>query len=185
MLAKDFAKTVIYDAETSLTVAISSCCWMYPNYPFQIQVHIAETGDHTITSKKGLSFADATEADVDELVASLSIVRCPRCQTPMFERTGNEAHNPDKLCSKCILADLNEQYEAAKKKAEVKQKKEDAKRKAEGYTHRINARIHPAAGGDDYQVVMYASRRPTKASMKVQLRKLGSEVFDDYLITKL
>lgn len=123
MLAKDFAKTVVHDAETSLTVAISPCCWMYPNYPFQIQVHIAETGDHTITSKKGLSFADATEADVDELVASLSIVRCPRCQSPMFERTGNEAHNPDKLCSKCILADLNEQYEAAKKKAEEKQKK--------------------------------------------------------------
>lgn len=37
MLAKDFAKTVVHDAETSLTVAISPCCWMYPNYPFQIQ----------------------------------------------------------------------------------------------------------------------------------------------------
>ena len=57
--------------------------------------------------------------------------------------------------------------------------------KAQGYTHRINARIHSAAGGDDYQVVMYASRRPTKATMKSQLRKLGSEVFDDYLITQI
>ena len=185
MLAKGFAKTVVRDAETTLTVAISPCCWMYPNYPFQIQVHIAETGDHTIVSKNGLSFADATEADVDSLVASLSIVQCPRCQSPMFERTGNEAHNPDKLCSKCILADLTEQFEASKKKAEEKQQKEDATRKAEGYSHRINARIHPAGGGDDYQVVMYASRRPTKATMRSQLRKLGSEVFDDYLITKL
>jgi endogenous inhibitor of DNA gyrase (YacG/DUF329 family) len=185
MLPKDFAKSVVHDAETTLTVAISPCCWMYPNYPFQIQVHIAETGDHTIVSKKRLSFADATEADVDALVASLTIVRCPRCQSPMFERTGNEAHNPEKVCSKCILADLNEQYEVAKKKSEGKQKKEDAKMKAQGYTHRINARIHPAAGGDDYQVVMYASRRPTKATMKSQLRKLGSEVFDDYLITQI
>lgn len=185
MLAKEFAKSVVYDAETTLTVAISPCCWTYPNYPFQIQVHIAETGDHTIVSKKGLSFADAMEADVDALVTSLTIVRCPRCQSPMFERTGNEAHNPEKLCSKCLLADLNEQYEVAKKTAEEKQKNEDAKMKAQGYSHRVNARIHPAGGGDDYQVVMYASRRPTKATMKSQLRKLGSEVFDDFIITKI
>lgn len=82
MLPKDFAKSVVHDSETTLAVAISPCCWMYPKYPFQIQVHIAETGDHTIVSKKGLSFADATEADVDALVATLTIVRCPRCQSP-------------------------------------------------------------------------------------------------------
>ncbi len=40
MLAKDFTKTVVRDFETTLTAAISPCCWMYPNYgcpegPFQ------------------------------------------------------------------------------------------------------------------------------------------------------
>ena len=185
MLAKDFAKTVVHDADTTLLVSISLCSWMYPNYPFQIQVHIGETGDHTIVSKKGLSAKDATEADVDALVASQTIVRCPRCKAPMFERAGDQPHNPERLCSKCVLDDLNHQFEESKKKAEEREKQEDARMKAQGYTHRVNARVHPAAGGDDYQVVFYASPRPATSAIKAQLRKLGSEVFDDFIITKI
>lgn len=185
MLAKDFTKTVVHDTDTTLLVSISLCNWMYPNYPFQIQVNIGETGDHTIASKKGLSVKDAAEADVDALVASLMIVRCPRCQAPMFERTGDQPHNPEKLCSKCVLADLNQQFEASKKRAEDKERQEDAKMKAQGYTHRVNARVHPAVGGDDFQVVFYASSMPTKPAIKAQLQKLGSEVFDDFIITKI
>ena len=185
MLAKEFTKTIVHDVGTTLLVSISLCSWMYPNYPFQIQVHIGETGDHTIASKRGLSAKDATEADVDALVASLTIVRCPRCQAQMFERAGDQPHNPEKLCSKCVLADLNQQFEDSKKSAEEKEKKEDAKMKAQGYTHRVNAYVHPTAGGDDYQVVFYGSPRPTKTAIKAQLQKLGSDVLDDFIITKI
>ena len=176
-VAKNFRKTYQRDGVT-LSVAVSSCCWMYPNYPFQIHLLINETGVSAISSRRGLSFQDATEADVDALVASMAIVKCPRCGHAMFEYANTPDGNPAKVCSKCVLDDLQSQ-------AQRRQEATDIKMKADGYRFRVNAYIHPAAGGDDYPVVFYATIKPTAQIIRAELKKHGSEVFDDYTITRI
>lgn len=184
MLERNFTKTFGRDTDAALSVSISPCTWMYPGYGFQIQVRLEETGGVAYLIKKGLSFEDATEADIDALLAPVKIVRCPRCKSPAFDPATIETNRGGE-CEKCFLGDLNKEYEAALKKEAAAQKKVDAKMKANGMTHRVDAWIHPAGGGDDRRVSLYCSAAPTKALIKKELKKAGSGVFDDYTITKL
>ncbi len=53
------------------------------------------------------------------------------------------------------------------------------------YTHKVVAWIHPAAGGDDYQVDIYFGGKPTDEQIKASLKKSRSRVLDDYTLYDL
>lgn len=57
--------------------------------------------------------------------------------------------------------------------------------KAKGMTHRVDAWVHPAGGGDDYLVSLYVNGEPTKSLIQKELKKLKSSVLDDYTIQAL
>lgn len=59
----------------------------------------------------------------------------------------------------------------------------DAFEKSRGYTHRLNAWIHPEAGGSDYQRVEYFKAQPTPAEIARVLT--SSCVKDDFKVTAL
>ena len=58
----------------------------------------------------------------------------------------------------------------------------DKKMMQQGYTHRVEAWIHPPKG-DDYPVVAYCMRKPDVSDISQILRK--SEVKTDYVVIEL
>lgn len=62
------------------------------------------------------------------------------------------------------------------------QKQNDASMKAQGFTHRVDAWIHPSSGSD-YQKQQFFKNEPTKAQLFIMLA--SSEVKTDYKVTAL
>lgn len=67
--------------------------------------------------------------------------------------------------------------------AEVAQR--DVRMKREGWTHRVTAWSHPAAGGDDFMFDVYFVGKPTKKQIEKQFRDAGSCVFNDFQVVVL
>lgn len=80
------------------------------------------------------------------------------------------------------LKALQAEAAEAERKQDTTQRAADKKATAAGYTHRINAWIHPASG-DDYSVYTYCKGKPSKKTIKVVMRK--SVVKDDFKVTEL
>jgi hypothetical protein len=59
----------------------------------------------------------------------------------------------------------------------------DAKYKKKGYTHRVEAWIHPASG-DDYSIAFWI-QNPTVEEIQKVIRKKKSQVLDDYKMVEL
>lgn len=179
---KDFSH-LFTKADVELTAEVSPCAWMYRGHPLQIRVQLPG-GGWVFKQQKGVTWEQATEAHVVALAESIGVCACSRCGKPAFDPATVET-NRNGLCEKCFLSDLNAEYEAAKKKEEAAIKRRDARQKKAGFTHRVSAWIHPAAGGDDYQVDIYWKGEPTKAEIQVELKKQGSRVQTDHTIVAL
>ena len=74
--------------------------------------------------------------------------------------------------------------ESAKPKSEADIRREnDEAMKKEGYTHRVDAWIHPEAGGSDYPKQQYFKGEPSKKDIETLLA--ASCVKNDYKVTTL
>ena len=104
MIEKTISRTLAIGAAT-LTATVSPCSWMYPNYGLQIQIRIESTGETALLLNKSLPFTEATEDDVRTMLASVRIVRCPRCESPAFDPatvvTNSSAATPATPSSAC------------------------------------------------------------------------------------
>jgi len=58
----------------------------------------------------------------------------------------------------------------------------DAKHKSKGYTHKVDAVIHPKCGGDDYEVTVYYVGEPSKPNVERLLARTSC-VTDQYSIS--
>lgn len=170
-------------ADVELTAQVSPCVWMHHHYPLQIRLEMKD-GGFAFKQQKGVTWEQTTEAHVVALAESIEVCACSRCGKPAFDPTTVET-NRNGLCEKCFLSDLNAEYEAAKKKQEAASKRRDARQKNAGFTHRVTAWIHPAAGDVDSQIDIYWKGEPTKAEIQAQLKKEGSCVRTDYTIVAL
>lgn len=168
---------------TQLTLEISPCSWMYPNYGLQVKITMAGGGDCFFHEKDKL-FADANEDDLNKLFDQVRLVKCSRCGKPAFDPMVCGT-NRDGLCESCFIDDLNKEFQKVHEKERQKLAKLDAKRKAEGFTHRVSAWIHPSQGGDDYQVEIWFKRDPPQKEITDFLRKKKSSVLDDYQVLTL
>lgn len=183
MIDKTISRTRVIGAAT-LTATVSPCSWMYPGYGLQIQIQLAPNGGTAYLISKGKSFTEATEADIDAMLESVKLVQCSRCGSLAFDPETVSTNRAGK-CETCFIGDLDKELDAARKKDAEKLKRTNARMKAKGMTHRVDAWVHPAGGGDDYLVSLYVNGAPTKSLIQKELKKLKSSILDDYTIQAL
>ncbi|ABO59819.1 hypothetical protein Bcep1808_6932 (plasmid) [Burkholderia vietnamiensis G4] len=165
-----------------LAATVDPCSWMYPGYGLQISV-MMDGGGKAHLNQKSLAFEQATESDVKTLLEGVRIVPCKQCSKPAFDPT-SVSTNREGECESCFMAKLNAEFAASQEKERKKLAKLDAKYKRQGFTHRVDAWIHPSGGGDDRQVSYYMTD-PTDEQIKKELKKSGSCVLDDYKVIPL
>ncbi|MDG1581083.1 hypothetical protein [Pseudomonas sp. GOM6] len=156
---------------------ISPCSWMYPGYGLQFRVEL-ESGDWTMVTNKAILFDDAEESHAMALIQELKVCPCKKCSQPAFDPS-TCLSNRGGVCERCFLKQLRAECEAEQAKEEQKLKRKDARLKKQGFTHRIDAWIHPASGGDDYQVSIWMVN-PTEKDIHKELRKLESCEVNDF-----
>jgi hypothetical protein len=173
-----------------LTAEVSPCIWMYQGHPFQIKVDMGDkenrqSGGCVYLQDKALNNDTYTEMDIVRLLGTVKIQKCknPKCN--------NEAFHPDHEsnrkgeCEHCFMTKWQAGWDAMQKKEQAKIARQDKKMKTKGMVARVEAWIHPKAGGDDYMVDIYYSSQPSKAEIESQLRQKGSAVLNDYRVVTL
>lgn len=200
--------------EHTVEASISPCSWMYPGYGLQIRVSVdgdTSNGGSDFRNLKGKEWDALTEADFDALCAE-PLVLDP-CPTPgcdgvrirgsrdtdpksvaesmavhgikLTKKKAQEDADAARLCEKCYLDRLNSEVKKSQAKRAKKDQLRDAKARAEGFTHKVEAWVHPEGGGDDYRMVAFTKGAPSKKWIENSLKKEGSRVLTDYRITAL
>lgn len=170
-------------AGAKLALTVSPASWMYKDYPLQVKISLAGGGSASLADRTK-RFETATEADLQGMLDSVRLTPCCKCGQPAFDPATVET-NRGGQCEACFIDELDQTFAAEQKKEAKKVVRRDARQKKLGMTHRVTAWIHPKAGGDDYQVDIYAKGEPTKAEIQSLLRKQGSAVLTDYQIVNL
>lgn len=167
---------------TNLTAKVSPCSWMYPNYGLQIEVSMVGGGKAYVLEKK-TDFDHATQADMQRLFDAVRLCECKRCSKPAFDPKSVKT-NRKGVCEGCFLAALEKQY--ARDLAKEAKLLEGVRKqlKSKGYTHHIQAWIHPE-DGSDYQVDFGGKGKVSDKQIQNTLRAKGSVVVDDYVVTPL
>lgn len=167
----------------TLRAEVSPCCWMYSGYCLQLSIDL-ENGGRAIIQNKSIKYEEATEQDALALCQKIRVIPCKCCGKPAFDSSSIDTNREDK-CEACWMEEWEAGWAKLQKEEATKLLRRDKRHLKLGYTHRITAWIHPAAGGDDYQIDAYSQGEPSKASIKAMLRKRGSRVLDDYQVFSL
>jgi len=179
-----------------VTVEVSPCSWMYPTYGLQLQFKLpsdCETGRPTAGCFEHLKkpWAEVTRADYDQLVkqtlsklAANGLQTCASCgritwNPALFDKPGKVAR-----CETCFMWELEAELAREARAEAARVQREDRAMERDGFTHRVDAWVHPAMG-DDRQVSWYVKGRPTPQQIADHLSSLGSEVLDDYTVETL
>lgn len=166
----------------TLTMRVAPCSWMYPGHGLQVQVAIENGGDVCI-HEPSIPFEEATEAVMFKLFDQVKLVKCSKCGGTAFDPIVCKTNRAGQ-CEACFLTDLKKKFDKENEKEVKRMARLDSKRKEEGFTHRIDAWIHPE-NGSDYPMSMWVKGKPTKKLIQEELRKKKSCVLDDYTITAL
>lgn len=161
-----------------LKATVSPCSHMYENYGLQVRVEMEDGGCTYQHDPK--PFAACADADFLALCAKVRISPCATLGCPGHAFV-DPASNRNGRCEKCFLADIDREFSALRKKAQAAALRRNARRKAQGYTHRVEAWVHPAEGGDDFPVEMYFRGEPdARAIQDILSGKYGSAVTCDW-----
>jgi len=158
-------------------VEISPCSWMHPGYGLQIQ----------IASKPNACNAESVfdrDQTVDaSVIESRDLVLRAKRQARKWLKVNGVAELDAKIAK---WAEASVKFDAAIKKEQEKEAKARikrlTKRQTEGYTHVVDAWIHPAAG-DDYRTEACTKGEPTPADIQRILSR--SQVKTDYKVTPI
>lgn len=162
---------------------VSPCSWMYKHYGFQFEYKDNEGYSQGYILRKSLAEKDATAADVQDMLdTGLTLQACESCGVQYLF---NELHNHrGQKCKKCHETECRAELEKALEREAAVERKHDARMKKQGYTHKVNAWIHPARG-DDHEVSYYFVGKPSDEKVKTLLRKEGSQILTDYEVIAL
>lgn len=169
-------------SDVKLSLNVSPCSWMYQGYGLQVQVQMAGGGS-VYLQNKAVAFEKATEEDLNRLFDKVTLTTCKRCGKPAFDPAANDTNRAG-LCEHCFLSDLQKEFDKASAKEAKRMARLDAKHRKNGFTHRVDAWIHPAHG-DDLQISFYCKGAPSKQLISNEIRKAGSCKLDDYTVVDL
>jgi hypothetical protein len=177
-----------------VTASISPCSWLYPSYGLQLHFKLptdnaSPNGGEFVVLKK--PWADCTSADIDLMVTQMrakledgGLLACPTCGKLTWNRAIFRNKFRNQNCETCFMVTLKSDFAAIVLKENKRIARMDAKRKKEGFTHRVDAWIHPSTG-DDEQISWYTRQVPTDAATRAFLVSKGSRVVNDYTVLEL
>jgi len=165
-----------------VTATVAPCSWMYRSYGLQVMLRLPG-GALASIHRKRIPFEKATEADVRTTLDAVTLCKCRLCGKPAFDPAILDVDR-DGQCEECFANKIRAEYAASEAKAAVALAEQDAEMKGRGYTHRIEAFIHPVHGGDDYPLLVYMAE-PTEVDVRAHLERQGSCDTNDYRLVPL
>ena len=184
--AKSYVREL--DGAMQLQARISPCVFMYKNYALQVEVTLLRDDGTSLGSATAQNpdktAQTATDADVCRILDAVRIVACHRCSAPAFDPSTIQTNRAG-ICESCFLDDLRQKSAKAQDAERKEIAARDRARKRSGDNVRISAWVHPANGGDDYQVDWYCKSYPSPAQVRGLLLEMNSRVCDDYQIINL
>jgi hypothetical protein len=175
---KNVATSFVLDHKgRNIHVEISPCSWMYPGYGLQIKL---STKEHACNAES--IFDRNHEIKADE-ISTGALVKEAHAQAARWLEANGVA-KIDQAVAK--WAEASVKFDAAIKKEQKREEKARirrlTKRQAEGYTHVVDAWIHPSSG-DDYRTEACVVGEPSAADIQRILAK--SRVKTDYKVTPI
>ena len=184
--AKSYVREL--DGAMQLQARISPCVFMCKNYALQVEVTLLRDDGTSLGSATAQNpdktAQTATDADVCRILDAVRIVACHRCAAPAFDPATIQTNRAG-LCESCFLDDLRQKSAKAQDAERKEIAARDRARKKSGDKVRISAWVHPANGGDDYQVDWYCKSYPSPEQVRGLLLEMNSRVCDDYQIINL
>lgn len=175
-MLQETTNTIDHNGE-QVFYSVSPCSWMNKHYGLQVQISLkpnAVNAESEFIRDKGI---EATDKPKQELDAAAKVM-----VEKWLGENGTAILHENVAKWKAAAAEFAREFAAEDARFAAQQKKDDKKYKAKGYTHRVDAWIHPD-DGDDYQTTTYFAGEPQKAEIDKLLRK--SAVKNDYTVTEL
>jgi hypothetical protein len=157
--------------------SVSPCSWMYPNYGLQVQLSLAENAVNAESEFILDKAFDAMKKPMPELEAVAKDMA-----EKWLSENGTAILHDNVTSWRARAAEFKAEMEKDAKRDLAAQKRRDKSHKAKGFTHRVNAWIHPDQG-DDFERIAYVVGKPEKADIAKILS--SSTVKDDYVVTEL
>jgi hypothetical protein len=154
-------------------VRISPCSWMYPGHKIQIGISLKENAPNIATI---FQKSETMEWDKENHPAMLKEARNVT-RNYLKEHGRIELDKAEKKHQK-----LNREWEIHQEKELQEQKKREIRLINKGFTHRLDAWIHPSHDSD-FQIKVYFMGEPTKTEVQKQLKKC--QVKTDYKVSIL
>lgn len=157
---------------------VSPCSWMNKGYGLQVQISVKANPVNAESEFIRDKAIEATERTKQELEDAAKVM-----VTEWLGANGTALLHDNVAKWQAARAEFARDLQKEEERFAAKQAKDDKKYKAKGYTHRVDAVIHPTSGGDDYMTSTYYAGKPTEKDIAKLLR--SSEVKDDYKVTEL
>jgi len=175
----------------TMRATIDPCSWMYPMncqccVEYELPPKAGDTKPMVAQARIHLErpMEQCSLADLEARCAAILLQPCSRCGDPAFDGATVDT-NRGSLCERCFLSDLDARLAADMKKIATATRRRDLRYKKKGFTHKVRAWVHPSAGGDDYQLEIYAKGKPDAKTIKDALKREGSCILDDYVVEEL
>lgn len=176
-MLQENSHTIDHNGE-QVIFSVSPCSWMNRSYGLQVRISLtknAVNAESEFIIDKGFEATDKPMQVLDD--AAKSMVE------KWLSENGTKILHEQVAKWKVTAAEFARDIVEEEERAAAEQTRDDKKYKAKGYTHRLNAYVHPEHGGDDYMTVTYFAGAPKKAQIDKILR--SSAVKDDYAVTEL
>lgn len=182
MIDLDF-KRVITLRGVKMRIELEPSCWVGKS-PLGILVRGNTAGAATFNSPR--LFDDASEADLEKLIKTIKLVGCthPKCKRLVLVGVYSNLYNETVLCEPHRMAEIRKRGAIEKAKEDAKKAARDAKAKAKGFRYKTRVWIH-RDDRDDFYMLDYHRKRPTKAALDKIAKKCKSRLLGDYSIDKL
>ena len=181
------------DPKHSLTLSIEGITiysslplylFMYPNATNTLAIiaHLSPASTLRLTSD--ILFCNATESDVHALLSKVRLCPCSKCGAPAFDPSSGST-NRNGVCEPCFMTNLNAKFATAQKAENKAARAAELKQLKKGYTHKIDAWIHPSQG-DDYQCTIFTKTHDL-STREIQrlIKQQGSVILTDYVFSKI
>lgn len=176
--------------------SIPLCMYGKGKAPVQLIVGLAPNTSGPSLTDPSITMSSATEDDIVRLLSGLRIATCSCCSNKRLDFSQASMCQSDRkhiaqyrtaeemlMCSECLGKSITARWKQEEEAAKAKDATDDAKQKAAGMRYKTVAWVH--AGGDDKQIVIYTTIKPSKKFIAGELSKLKSRVLDDFTTTLL
>jgi hypothetical protein len=165
-------------------VTLEPSCWVGRKSKLGISVSGKNLGGGIIRGRK--FFSNATKDDLIKLINQIQLTSCSvkKCKNMYIKGYDEHHRNPHSFCDTHRLKEISNKARQEEHKIALEQKAVDLEKKEKGYRYKATIWIH-RNDSDDRFIYRYFKIRPLKRDLTIIASAAGSEISDDYSISKL